>query len=89
MMKPVNTTNAPAAVGPYVQGMEAGPFVYVSGQLPLNPETKEMVKGDIQAATRMSLNNCKAILEEAGCSLEQVVKVEIFLNDMNDFGKMN
>ncbi len=89
MLKSVNTTNAPAAVGPYVQGMEAGPFVYVSGQLPINPETKEMVKGDIQAATRQSLNNCKAILEEAGCSLDKVVKVEIFLNDMNDFAKMN
>lgn len=89
MLKSVATEKAPAAVGPYVQGMEAGPFVYVSGQLPINPETKEMVKDDIQAAARQSLNNCKEILAAAGCSLEQVVKVEIFLDDMNDFAKVN
>lgn len=88
-MKPVNTPEAPTAVGPYVQGMEAGNFVYVSGQLPIDPETKEMVKGDISKATRQSLKNCLAILKAAGCSVENVVKVEIFLKDMGDFKKMN
>ncbi len=89
MLKPLETKQAPAAVGPYSQGMQAGNFVYVSGQLPINPETSEMVKGDIQAATRQSLNNCKAIIEAAGGSLDNVVKVEIFMDDMNDFAKMN
>ncbi len=89
MINIIATEKAPAAVGPYSQGTEAGGFVYVSGQVPLNPEKGELVKGDIKAATHQSLTNAKAILEEAGCTLEDVVKVTVLLNDINDFADMN
>jgi len=85
----VSTKKAPAAVGPYSQAMKAGDFLYVSGQLPINPESGEMVSGSIKEQTRQSLNNAKAILEEAGTSLENVVKTTVFLQDMNDFADMN
>ncbi len=88
-LKVLNTENAPAAVGPYSQGMKAGNFIYVSGQLPLDAKTKEMVTDSIEEATRKSLENCKAIVESAGASLNDVVKVEIFLKDMNEFAAMN
>jgi len=88
-LKPIQTDYAPAAVGPYSQGMKAGNFVYVSGQLPINPELKKMISGDIQMATKQSLDNCKAILKSAGLTFEDVVKVEVFLKDMNDFAKVN
>lgn len=84
----LNTSKAPAAVGPYVQGMTAGGFIYTSGQLPLVPETGELVM-EIQAATKLSLENCKAIIEAGGATLNDVVKVEIFCKDMNDFAKIN
>ncbi|MBN2899432.1 MAG: RidA family protein [Clostridia bacterium] len=89
MNKAIQTKNAPAAVGPYSQGYEAGGFIYVSGQLPINPATGELIKEDVKAAAQQSLTNCKGIIEEAGASLTDVVKVEIFLNDMNDFGQVN
>jgi len=88
-LEKVSTKNAPAAVGPYSQAMKAGDFVYVSGQLPMNPETGEMVTGSIKEQTRQSLENAKAILKEAGTSLENVVKTTVFLQDMNDFTDMN
>lgn len=88
-MKVLATEKAPAAVGPYVQGMEAGGFIYVSGQLPIIPETKELIKGDIKAAAKQSLENCKAIIEAAGATLNDVVKVEIFLQNMSEFGDVN
>lgn len=88
-IKVLLTEKAPAAVGPYSQGMTAGNMIYVSGQLPIVPETKELLKDDIEAATRRSLENCKAIVESAGATLSDVVKVEIFLTDMADFAKMN
>lgn len=88
-LEKVSTENAPAAVGPYSQAMKAGDFVYVSGQLPMNPETGEMVTGSIKEQTRQSLENAKAILKEAGTSLENVVKTTVFLQDMNDFADMN
>lgn len=88
-LKPIQTDNAPAAVGPYVQGMQAGDFIYVSGQLPIVPETKELLTGDIVAETKQSLENCKGILEAAGVTLNDVVKVEIFLKDMDQFGQVN
>ena len=69
--------------------MQAGNFIYVSGQLPLDAATKEMVKDSIESATRKSLENCKAIVESAGATLNDVVKVEIFLKDMNEFAAMN
>jgi len=88
-LEKVSTKKAPAAVGPYSQAMKAGDFVYVSGQLPMNPETGEMVTGSIKDQTRQSLENAKAILKEAGTSLENVVKTTVFLQNMNDFADMN
>ncbi len=85
----IETKKAPGAVGPYSQGIKTDTMVYTSGQLPMNPETGELILDDIQAATRLSLNNVKAILEEAGTSLEKVVKVMIFIKDMNDFPLIN
>jgi len=86
----IATTNAPAAVGPYSQGIKAGNTVYVSGQLPINPATGELYKGgDIKEETKISLSNVKAILEEAGATLEDVVKCTVFIKDMNQFGLIN
>lgn len=87
-LKLVATEKAPAAVGPYSQGVQVGNLVFTSGQIPLVPETGELIS-DIEKATRQSLDNVKAILEEAGTSLEKVVKVNIFVADINDFGKIN
>lgn len=87
-LKVLQTDKAPQAIGPYSQGMQAGSLVFTSGQLPINPETGTL-ENDIQTATRQSLENVKNILECAGTSLEKVVKVVIFLRDMNDFAAMN
>ena len=84
----ISTTNAPAAIGPYSQGIKAGSMVFTSGQLPIDPKTSQMPEG-IEAQTRVSLENVKAILEAAGTKLENVAKIMIFLKDMNDFVKMN
>ncbi len=88
-IKIIATEKAPAAVGPYSQGIKAGDFVYTSGQLPIDPATGQLVQDDIQAATRLALNNVKAVLEEGGASLETVVKVTVFVKDMNNFGAIN
>ena len=88
--KVVQTSNAPAAVGPYSQGIKAGNTIYVSGQLPINPATGELYTGDdIKEETRLSLMNVKAILEEAGASIKDVVKCTVFIKDMNQFGLIN
>jgi len=84
----VVTDGAPKPQGPYSQAVKAGPFVFVAGQIPMTPEG-EYVPGDIQAQTRQVLENIKAILEAAGSSLEQVVKVTVYLADMGDFAAMN
>lgn len=84
----INTNNAPKAIGPYSQGVIVGDFVYTSGQIPLNPATGELVT-DIKLATKQSMENIKAILEEAGTSLNNVVKTSIFLKDLNDFEAVN
>ena len=84
----INTNNAPEAIGPYSQGVIVGDFVYTSGQIPLNPVTGELVT-DIKLATKQSMENIKAILEEAGTSLNNVVKTSIFLKDFNDFEAVN
>ena len=88
MHKPVSTNAAPAAVGPYSQAINLGGLIYTSGQLPINPATKEM-PADIAAQARQSLENLKAILLEAGSGLDKVVKVNIFLTDMAEFGTVN
>ena len=84
----INTNNAPEAIGPYSQVVIVGDFVYTSGQIPLNPATAELVT-DIKLATKQSMENIKAILEEAGTSLNNVVKTSIFLKDLNDFEAVN
>lgn len=84
----INTNNEPEAIGPYSQVVIVGDFVYTSGQIPLNPATGELVT-DIKLATKQSMENIKAILEEAGTSLNNVVKTSIFLKDLNDFEAVN
>lgn len=88
MKTQIATAKAPGAIGPYSQAIDCGPFVYASGQIPLNPETGAMAEG-ITAQTRQSLANVKAILEEAGLSMANVVKTTVFLADMGDFAAMN
>lgn len=85
----IATQHAPAAIGPYSQGVKVGNLVFTSGQLPMNPATGELIMNDIKAATKQSLENVKAILEAAGTSLDNAVKVTVFLKDMNDFAAVN
>ena len=89
LREPVKTTDAPAALGPYSQAIKAGGFVYVSGQVPIDPATGEFVAGGIAAQTDRVLKNVAAVLEAAGSSLNQVVKTTVFLADMNEFAAMN
>ena len=86
--KLISTTNAPQAIGPYSQAVMANGFIYVSGQIPFTPDGK-LVADDIKSQTAQSLKNLSAILTEAGSSLEKVIKVNIFLKDMNDFAVIN
>lgn len=88
-MNAISTTNAPAAIGPYSQAIKVGELVFVSGQLPIDPATGAFAEGGIKELTRQSLTNMKAILEEAGTSMGNVVKTTVFLADMNDFAAMN
>lgn len=88
-MNAISTTKAPAAIGPYSQAIKVGGLVFVSGQLPIDPATGAFAEGGITELTRQSLTNMKAILEEAGTSMDNVVKTTVFLADMNDFAAMN
>ena len=89
-MKPISTSAAPAAIGPYSQAIDSGcGLVFVSGQLPIDPATGAFPEGGVEAQTRQSLLNARAILEEAGLSLANVVKTTVFLADMGDFAAMN
>lgn len=88
-MKPIVTSAAPAAIGPYSQAIEVNGFVYASGQLPIDPATGAFPEGGVQEQTRQSLLNVKAILEEAGLTLANVVKTAVYLADMGDFAAMN
>lgn len=89
MKKIINTPQAPGAVGPYSQAIDTGNTLYVSGQLPIDPETGAMVQDDVQVQTAQSLANLKAIISEAGYSLDQVVKCTCFLQDMENFVLFN
>ncbi|MFN9431101.1 MAG: RidA family protein [Acidobacteriota bacterium] len=89
MIEHVFPPGVPAPKNPYSPAVKAGGFVFVSGQVPLDPDTAEMSYGDIQHETRVTLNNIKRILEGAGASLAQVVKVNVYLADERDFAKMN
>ena len=88
MNKTLNTANAPAAIGPYAQGVQAGNMVFVSGQLPIVPATGELHSGSVGEMTCQSMNNIAAILAEAGCTLKEV-KATIFLKDLGDFAEVN
>ena len=85
----VRTEQAPQAIGPYSQAVVAGGFVYVAGQLALDPHTGQLVPGDVRIQTKRVMENIKAILEGAGSSMAGVVKTTVFLRDLNDFGAMN
>jgi len=85
----VSTDKAPKAIGPYSQAIVAGDLVFVSGQIPLDPQTQQMVQGDVRAQTERVMENLSAILGTAGVSLDNVVKASIFLADLNDFAAVN
>ncbi|GAB4275382.1 MAG: RidA family protein [Candidatus Promineifilaceae bacterium] len=87
--KIISTSNAPAAVGPYSQGVVTGNLVFTAGQIPIDPKTGKMIEGDIQAQTERVLLNIQAVLEAAGSSLANVVKCTVFLADISEFGAMN
>ena len=87
--KIIATSKAPSAIGPYSQAVAAGDFLYVSGQIPINPATGNLVEGDIQAQSTQSLKNVKAIVEAAGCSMSDVVKTTVLLKNIADFAPMN
>jgi 2-iminobutanoate/2-iminopropanoate deaminase len=89
MRKVISTKNAPAAIGPYSQAIEVSNMLFVSGQIPVNPETGKIEAEDIAGQTRQSFANLKAILAEAGCNIDQVVKTTVFLADMSLFEGMN
>lgn len=89
MRKKIATPNAPQAIGPYSQAIQSGDFLFVSGQIAIDPSTDEIVAGDIEAQTDRVLKNISAIIEAAGMSLQDVVKCSCFLKDMDDFLKFN
>jgi len=89
MKQVISTPKAPAAIGPYSQAIRVGNLIYTSGQIPINPATGQFVEGGIKEQTRQSLTNVKAILEEAGTSMANVVKTTVFMADMADFADMN
>ena len=89
MKKVISTSTAPAAIGPYSQAIQVGNLVFASGQIPIDPATGSFVEGDVKEQARQSLTNVKAILEEAGLTLDNVVKTTVFLADMNDFADVN
>ena len=84
----ISTQNAPAAIGPYSQGIQAGSLIITSGQLPINPATGAFPE-TIEEQTRQSLENCKAVLAAAGAAMENVIKTTVFFSDMNNFAAMN
>jgi 2-iminobutanoate/2-iminopropanoate deaminase len=89
MRNVVHTSEAPDAVGPYSQAISTDQFVFVSGQIPLDPQTGELVGGGIEAQTRRVLDNVHAVLDAAGSSMSLIVKTTVFLTDINDFAAMN
>lgn len=89
MKKSIQTNDAPAAVGPYSQGIQAGQYVFISGQLPLDPTTGAFPEGGIQAQAAQSIKNAQAVLQAVGADLTNVIKTTVFLTDMNDFTAVN
>ena len=88
-MKQISTEKAPAAIGPYSQAIEHGGFIFVSGQLPIDPATGSFPEGGVEAQTRQSLSNIKSILEKSGSGMDKVLKTTVMLADMGDFAAMN
>jgi 2-iminobutanoate/2-iminopropanoate deaminase len=88
-MKTISTPHAPAAIGPYSQAVVANGFAFLSGQIPLDPVTGQLITGDIAAQTERVLENLKAVLESCGSSLNKVVKTTVYLKDMGEFTRMN
>lgn len=89
MKKPINATNAPAAVGPYSHGFIAGDMIFTSGQLPIDPATNAFAEGGIKEQTVQSIKNVEAVLQAAGAELSDVVSTTVYLSDMNNFAAMN
>ena len=89
MKKIINTSNAPAPIGPYNQAILSGNMLYISGQIAINPETNELVTRTIVDETKQVMENLNAILKEAGMDFENVIKTSIFINDMNNFSQIN
>ncbi len=87
--KGIHTKNAPAAIGPYQQGIRLGDWVFTSGQIALDPVSGDFVAGEIEQETELTLKNIEAILQAAGLSMDHVVKATVYLSDMNDFARMN
>jgi 2-iminobutanoate/2-iminopropanoate deaminase len=87
--KVIETEKAPKPIGPYSQAIRAENFIFLSGQIPIDPSTGEMIRGDIRQQTRQVLENMKGVLESQGLGMEDVVKVTIFLKDMGNFNEMN
>ncbi len=87
--KVVYTEKAPKPIGPYSQAIIVGDFIFTSGQIPIDPKTNQIVQGDIKEQTRQVLENLKAVLEEAGATLDDVVKVTIYMKDLGEFTQMN
>ncbi len=85
----ITTDNAPKAIGPYSQGIRAGDFLFLSGQIPIDPETNTIVEGDIVAQTKQVMENIKGILEAGGSSMDNVVKATLYVKDMDEYGKIN
>lgn len=89
MTKVLHTDQAPAAIGPYVQGVDLGNMIMTSGQIPVIPDTGEIVSDDIAKQALQSLNNVKAVVESSGLSVANIVKMTVFVKDLNDFGTVN
>jgi 2-iminobutanoate/2-iminopropanoate deaminase len=87
--KIIKSADAPQAIGPYSQGVEAGGFIFVSGQIPIDPRSGNVVKADIKAQATQVMENAKAVLSAAGCGMLQVVKATIYLKNMSDFADVN
>ena len=85
----IATNNAPKAIGPYSQGVLAGDFLFVSGQIPIDPKTNQIIEGDIALQTKQVMENIKGILESGGASMNNVVKATLYIKDMDEYGRIN
>lgn len=89
MKQVINTNKAPKAIGPYSQAIKAGPFVFTAGQIAISPATGTLIEGDVAAQTKQVLENLKAVVEESGTNLSNVVKTTVYLTKIEDFASMN